>query len=144
VFCAEVTLIHHSDHFRARAAWLDAARTAANLTIITHARLKELRGAERVESLLIEDTHTNATRELFAEAVFIRLGVAPNTEFLQEQVALDEAGYIKVGAHQRTSLALIYAVGDVCRPVCLSVATAVGHGALAVKDVAAVLQAQVE
>ena len=105
--------------------------------------MKALHGAERVESLLIEDTHTNATRELFADAVFIRVGVAPNTEFLQGQVALDEATYIKIDARQRTSLELVYAVGDVCRPACLSVATAVGYGALAVKDAVTVLQAQV-
>ena len=105
--------------------------------------MKELRGAERVESLLIEDSHTKTTRELFAEAVFIRVGITPNTEFLQGQVALDEAGYIKINARQRTSLELVYAIGDACRPVCLSVATAVGHGALAVKDAGAVLQAQI-
>jgi thioredoxin reductase (NADPH) len=141
--CSAVTLLHHSNHFRARPEWLDAARNTANLTIITHARLKALRGTERVESLLIEDTSTNVTRELPTDAVFIRVGITPNTECLQGQVALDEAGYIKVDARQRTSLELVYAIGDVCLPVCLSVATAVGHGALAVKDTAAVLQAQV-
>jgi thioredoxin reductase (NADPH) len=137
--CSAVTLIHHSDDFRARPEWLAEARATANLTIITHARLQALRGDERSKSLLIEDTRSHTTREWPAEAVFIRIGVQPNTEFLQGQVALDEAGYIAVDARQRTSLALIYAVGDVCRPACLSVATAVGHGALAVKDAAVLL-----
>jgi thioredoxin reductase (NADPH) len=134
--CAAVTLIHRSEHFRARPEWLAAARATANLTIITHARPQGLRGNERVESLLIEDVHTNTTRELPAEAVFIRVGIAPNTEFLQGQLALDGAGFITVDACQRTSLELIYAAGDVCHPACLSVATAVGQGALAVKDAA--------
>lgn len=140
--CSAVTLIHHSDDFRARPEWLAEAHATANLTIVTHARLRALRGTERVESLLVEDTHTNTTRELPADAVFIRVGVLPNTEFLQGQAALDEAGYIKVDARQRTSLALVYAVGDVCRPMCLSVATAVGQAALAIKDASAVLRAQ--
>jgi thioredoxin reductase len=35
---------------------------------------------------------------------------------------------------------MIYAVGDVTRPVCKSVATAVGHGALAAKAIAETLR----
>ena len=142
--CSAVTLIHHSDDFRARPEWLAEAHAKANLTIVAHARLRALRGTERVESLLVENMHTNTTRELATDAVFIRVGVLPNTEFLQGQVALDEAGYIKIDARQRTSLALVYAVGDVCRPMCLSVATAVGQAALALKDASAVLRAQAE
>jgi thioredoxin reductase len=35
---------------------------------------------------------------------------------------------------------MVYAAGDVCRPVCLSVATAVGQGAIAAKDIAVATQ----
>jgi thioredoxin reductase (NADPH) len=62
--------------------------------------------------------------------------VAPNTEAFRGQVDLDEAGFIKVDQRQRTSVEGVYAIGDVCRPVALSVATAVGHGAIAAKDIA--------
>lgn len=138
--CPEVTLIHRSADFRARPEWLNEAQANSKLSFIANAIPLAIRGVERAESLLIKDTHTGATRELPTEVVFIRLGIVPNTELLQGQIELDEAGYIKVDAQQQTSLKLIYAVGDVCRPACLSVATAVGHGAVAVKAAAAALQ----
>lgn len=140
--CPAVTLIHRATRFRARPEWLKEARAIPNLSFITNAVPLAIRGATRVESLLIEDKHSGATRELSTETVFIRIGSAPNTELLQGQIELDEAGYIKVAVQQQTSLKLVYAVGDVCRPACLSVATAVGQGAIAVKDAATRSQAQ--
>lgn len=134
--CPRVTLIHHSDHFRARPEWLAEAQNTPQITIITGHTLKEIIGEERTSGVLIEDIHTGERREINAEGVFIRIGIAPNTEFLKEMIELDESGYISVDRRQRTSLPSIYAVGDVTRPVSLSVATAVGHGAIAAKDIA--------
>ncbi|HYE72668.1 MAG TPA: FAD-dependent oxidoreductase, partial [Blastocatellia bacterium] len=66
----------------------------------------------------------------------IRIGIEPNTEQVRGQVELDSEGYVVVNRAQRTSVENVYAAGDVCRPVCLSVATAVGQGAVSVKDIA--------
>lgn len=136
--CSSVTLLHRSDQFRARAEWLREAEAAPNLTLLPHTVPLEIH-AERV---LVADTRTGTQRDLPAAAVFVRIGVAPNTELLQGQLALNEAGYIRVETHQRTSCAGVYSVGDVCGPVCLSVATAVGQGALAAKALAAEIQAR--
>jgi thioredoxin reductase (NADPH) len=56
------------------------------------------------------------------------------------RIDLDEAGFIKTDQRQRTSLEMVYAAGDVCRPVNFSMATAVGHGAIATKDIALKIQ----
>lgn len=135
--CQSVLLLHRSDQFRARPEWLREANATANLTLLRHVVPVEIRGTSQAERLTIADTNTGARRELPTAAVFVRIGIIPNTEFLQGQPTLDEAGYIRVNQQQRTSVAGVYAVGDVCRPVCLSVATAVGQGAVAVKDIAA-------
>jgi thioredoxin reductase (NADPH) len=134
--CPRVTLIHHSDHFRARSEWLAEAQKNPLITIITGQTVKEIVGAERTQGVVIENILTGERRVIEAEGVFIRVGIAPNTEFLKGMIELDEAGYITVDRRQRTSLPMIYAVGDVTRPVSLSVATAVGHGANAAKDIA--------
>lgn len=135
--CSSVTLLHRSDRFRARADWLREAAATPNLTLLPHTVPLEILGARQAERLIIADTRTGERRVLPVAAVFVRIGITPNTEFLQGQLALDEAGYIHVEQHQRTSVAGVYAVGDVCRPACLSVATAVGQGAVAVKAFAA-------
>ncbi|MGH9935565.1 MAG: NAD(P)/FAD-dependent oxidoreductase [Blastocatellia bacterium] len=138
--CPHVTLIHRSERFRAREDWLKQARENPRITIIDNAEAKAIEGGDHVERLIIEDTRTRELKTIGTEGVFIRVGVAPNTEVFRGQIELDEAGFIKTDRRQRTSVEMVYAAGDVCRPVCLSVATAVGHAAIAAKDIAMKIQ----
>ena len=134
--CPSVTLIHRSDRYRAREDWIKEARENPRITIINNAEARAIEGGDRVERLVIEDTRTHEIKTVETEGVFIRVGVTPNTEMFRGQVELDEVGFIKTDRRQRTSADLVYAAGDVCRPACLSVATAVGYGATAAKEIA--------
>ena len=134
--CPSVTLIHRSERYRARPDWLKQARENPRITIIDNAEAKAIEGGARVERLIVEDTRTGEIKTIDTEGVFIRVGVAPNTEMLRGQIELDEAGFIKTDQRQQTSVEMVYAAGDVCRPACLSVATAVGQGAISAKDIA--------
>jgi thioredoxin reductase (NADPH) len=133
--CPHVTLIHRSDRFRARPQWLAEAQENARISIITHALPKAIEGDQKVERLIIADVLSGERKTVETEGVFVRIGIAPNNEPFRDQIELDEDGYIKVDRRQRTSLEMVYAAGDVCRPVCLSVATAVGQGAIAAKAI---------
>ncbi|MBO0799623.1 MAG: FAD-dependent oxidoreductase, partial [Blastocatellia bacterium] len=134
--CPQVTLIHRSDIFRARREWLAEARANPRITFVTHARVMAIEGDRKVERLILADMRSGEETAIETEGVFVKIGIAPNTEAFRDQLELDEEGYIKVDRRHRTSLRMIYAAGDVCRPVCLSVATAVGEGAVAAKDIA--------
>lgn len=133
--CPEVVLIHRSDSFRARQAWLDEALAAGNIRFMLNTEVVSIEGEESVAGVLIRDRESGSIRRLETGAVFIKIGVAPNTEPFAGWLDLDQAGYIVVDRRQRTSLERIYAIGDVTNPVCLSVATAVGDGATAIKDI---------
>lgn len=134
--CPHVTLIHRSENFRARAEWQREARKTANITFLTGFQPTAIEGTNRVERLIVEEITSGELRTIQTEGVFIRVGIAPNTEAFRGQIELDEAEYIVADQRQRTSAEWVYAAGDVCKPVCLSVATAVGHGAIAAKDIA--------
>jgi thioredoxin reductase (NADPH) len=138
--CPSVTLIHRSDRYRARPDWLKEARENPRIRIIDNAEAKAIEGGDHVERLIIEDIRTGESKSIETEGVFIRVGVAPNTELFRGQIELDDAGFIKTDQRRRTSADMIYAAGDVCRPFSLSVATAVGHGAIAAKDIAMKIQ----
>ncbi|MGH9831540.1 MAG: NAD(P)/FAD-dependent oxidoreductase [Blastocatellia bacterium] len=97
------------------------------LDLLRARRIREHGASGKVERLVVEDVRTRQIEIIDVEAVLIRVGMAPNTEMFRGQVELDDEGYVKVDQRQRTSVESIYAAGDVCRPVCLSVATAVGH-----------------
>lgn len=137
--CPHVTLIHRSDQFRARPEWLRQARETPNITFLTGVEAKAIEGGEHVERLIVEEIPSRQQQTIATEGVFIRAGIAPNTESFREQIELDEAGYIKTNRRQQTSIEGVYAAGDVCRPVCLSVATAAGQGAIAAKAAALLL-----
>src|SRR5262245_13442253 len=113
--CPSVMLIHRSDRYRARPDWLKQAQENSRITIIDNAEVTAIEGGERVERLVIEDTRTREIKNVETEGVFIRVGVSPNTEIFRGQIDLDEAGFIKTGQRQRTSVEMVYAAGDVCR-----------------------------
>ena len=137
--CPHVTLIHRSDQFRARPEWLRQARETPNITFLTGVEAKAIEGGEHVERLVVEEIPSRQQQTIATQGVFIRAGIAPNTESFREQIELDEAGYIKTNRRQQTSIEGVYAAGDVCRPACLSVATAAGQGAIAAKAAALLL-----
>lgn len=134
--CPRVTLIHRSDNFRARPEWIEEARGNPRIEIRTGLLLREILGSDGVEQIVLEDISHGSRETVATQGVFIRLGIEPNSELLRGQVKLDDDGYLLVDSKLRTSLPRVYGAGDVTRPVCLSIATAVGHGAVAAKAAA--------
>ncbi len=142
--CSQVTLIHRSDNFRAREAWMQAAIEHPRISIITGVDVKQIIGdndPQQVTGVLIEHRHSREQRVIPAQGVIVQVGIAPTTELLNHQLELDSAGYLRTDPGQRTSANMVYAVGDVTHPVCLSVVTAAGQGAVAAKAIAETLRA---
>ena len=133
--CPEVTLIHRSGRFRARQAWLDEARGTGNIRFLLNTDVVSIEGEESVSGIVLRDRRDGSIRMMETGAVFIKIGITPNTEPFANHLALDDGGYIVVDRRQQTSHDWVYAIGDVTNPVCLSVATAVGQAAIAVKDI---------
>lgn len=71
------------------------------------------------------------TVEIHADAFFVELGLVPNTGLVQEIVALDEHGRIKIDARNGTSAAGVFAAGDVTDAYAEQVLIAIGEGAKA-------------
>lgn len=75
---------------------------------------------------------------LTVDRVFVRLGFAANSEFLDAFPALGlmdkEAGYIKTDVAKRTSIPWVYAIGDVANAEHQSVVNAIAEGAIAAQD----------
>ena len=91
-----------------------------------------------LRSLDLKDRQAG-TSNLKIDRLLIRIGVEPNSDLLEHKCELDEAGYVIVDRVGRSSSPGIYAVGDVANPVSPTIATSVGTGAAAVKDIASTL-----
>jgi thioredoxin reductase (NADPH) len=83
----------------------------------------------------------SAVAGIQVDTVFIRAGFAPNSEFLDSlspvaHMAKQAGGYLWTDAWRRTSVASVYAIGDVASPDLQAVVTAVADGALAARAIA--------
>ena len=81
--------------------------------------------------MVVKDVNTNKIEELRPGAVFIFIGLLPNTDFLRGSVDLDQWGSIATSLTLETSLGGVYAAGDARSGSTKQVASAVGEGATA-------------
>ncbi len=132
-FASKVYVLHRRREFRARAEFIKPAKHHERVEFIFESVLRKIGGNEKVEYVEIENTGNAEIDELPIDAVLFRIGVEPNTSFLDGKVKLDESGYIKVDESCKTDCAGIYAVGDVANLVSPTISSAVGMGATAVK-----------
>ena len=130
---ARVTLVHRRTDFRARSEFVEQAENHPKIKILTETIVREITGVERVEAAVLENLKTGETNNFRVEAILIRTGVEPNTEFLSGKLDLDENGYIKINQNCETSADGVFAVGDVANPLAPTISSAVGMGATAVK-----------
>ncbi len=130
-----VTLVHRQTNFRARPEFIEQIRNNRKVEILTETIVRKIIGGERVEAVELENLSTKKSFVKDVEAILFRLGVEPNTDFLNGELELDKHGYIVVNQICETSVKGIYAVGDAANPVAPTVSSAVGMGATAAKAI---------
>jgi len=126
-----VTLIHRRDKLRAEKLLQDRFFAAPNATTIWDSVVEEIIGEKQVEGVRVRNLKTGEVKVLPVSAVFVFIGLLPNSDFVSNLVERDEAGFIKVNIDMRTSHPRIFAAGDVRADSARQVATAVGDGVTA-------------
>jgi len=108
-------------------------------------------GGDHLESLTLRDTSTGATETVSAQWMFLFIGAAPLTDWLDNVVERDERGFVVSGPdlsvegqrprgweldrppyHLETSVPGVFVAGDARSESAKRVASAVGEGAMAV------------
>ena len=130
-FAKTVTIVHRRDELRAQKVLQDRAFANEKINFIWDSVVKEIKGENRVESVVIENVKTNQVTEHAFGGVFIYVGLDPVSDFVQELQIRDQAGWIVTDDHMKTSVAGVFAVGDVRQKDLRQVTTAVGDGAIA-------------
>ena len=132
---SKVFLAHRRNEFRARPEFIEQVQKLGNVEILFDTVLTKISGSEKVEAVELKNVKTNEKQSLFVEAVLIRIGVQPNTDFLRGKIELNENGYIKINNLCETNVKGVFAIGDVANPLAPTVSSAVGTGATAVKAI---------
>lgn len=134
-FADKVYLIHRSETFRASAAMLDRAKADPKIEFVTNASVTSIYGGELVTGVGITDTVTGEERTLDISGLFIAIGADPRTHLVHGVLDLTEQGTIAVdGRSSRTSVAGVFAAGDVVDPTYKQAITAAGSGCAAALD----------
>jgi len=132
---AIVTLVHRNKNFRARPEFVEQVKNNPKIEILTETVVRKLIGSGRVEAVELESLESKKIFERNIEAILIRIGVEPNTNFLRGKIKFDKQGYIKINHNCQTNVEGIYAVGDAANPSAPTVSSAVGMGATAAKTI---------
>lgn len=109
--CARVDMLVRGPAPRARQAYLDAAAAAANLHVRTGVEVKEIVGEDGVDAIRIADAAAGAEETLATRAVFVFIGVVPETALAPPEAARDPAGALIVDASFQTDRPGLHAIG---------------------------------
>ncbi|MBA2952915.1 molecular chaperone DnaK [Nocardioides sp. MAH-18] len=143
-------VIRHDDLGRDMSRYLaDRVEQSARIKIWRNSEVCELVGDEALDAVLLRDLHTGAEERVTTTALFVLIGAAPHTSWLQGEIPLDAKGYVLTrpaadcsdGLFQ-TSRPGVFAVGDVRSGSVKRVASAVGEGSVAIRHVHEFLEAE--
>jgi thioredoxin reductase len=101
-----------------------------NVEVLEGYHVSEVSGAFNVEELVVAPRN-GPPRTLAVDAVFIDLGLRPNSDLVRDLVATEMSGLIKVDARNATSLPGMFAAGDVTTAFSEHILIAIGEGARA-------------
>ena len=140
--CSHVVLIHRRDKLRAEKMLQDKLfekQSSGKVTILWSHTLKEIIGDDAgVTGVRVNDIKMAVDKDIPVSGVFIAVGHKPNTELFAGQLDMRN-GYIKVnggfeGNVTQTSVAGVYAAGDVTDSVYRQAVTSAGSGCMAALD----------
>jgi len=129
---------------------VDALEQNPKIELMCNTDLIEVKGKNTLEGIIVKNTKTDTTQEFDAGAMFVFIGVRPQSQLVADLVKRSDKGYIYTGADLivdkkppqgwtlerdpfllETSVPGIFAAGDVRFGTNHRVASAVGEGAIA-------------
>ena len=130
-FAQKVKLIHRRDQFRGEKILQERVKKHDKIEIFWNSIIEEIRGQEKLESIVLKNVKINGSSEIKLDGLFISIGADPNTGFLKGMLETNKWGEIVVKKNMQTSVKGIFAAGDVTDACPNQVATAVGTGVAA-------------
>jgi thioredoxin reductase (NADPH) len=149
-FASKVTVLIRGPQPTASKYLVDALEENDKVELLLNTDLVELKGGNTLEQIVVKNSVTNELQTLDAAALFVFVGVRPQSQLVADLVQRNEKGYIYTGADLmvdnkppqgwtlnrppflfETSVPGIFAAGDVCYGTNHRVASAAGAGTIA-------------
>ncbi|HUC39294.1 MAG TPA: thioredoxin-disulfide reductase [Gemmatimonadales bacterium] len=131
-YASKVHLVHRRDEFRASQIVQDRAFANPKIEVVRNTVVPEIVGNEKgVTHAVLENKTTGERTNLDVGGVFIFAGFKPNTQLVDGHVDHDAGGYLITDNRMMTSMAGLFAAGDVRSQLTRQITTAVGDATTA-------------
>ena len=135
-FAQHVTIVHRRAEFRASKIMVTRVMDNPKIDVMWDTVVDEIVGPDVVTAARLQDVKTGEVNEVPIDGVFVAIGHRPNTDLFQDQLKLDQKGYIVLrgDGSTHTSVEGVFAAGDVTDHVYRQAVTAAGSGCQAAID----------
>ncbi len=135
-FARKVTIVHRRDELRACKSIQEKAFANPKMAFLWDSVIKDLKGEELLDTMVVENVKTGKITEVKADpedgmfGVFVFIGYKPQTGAYEGKVKM-ENHYIVTDENMNTSVAGVFAAGDLRAKSLRQVVTAAADGAIA-------------
>jgi thioredoxin reductase (NADPH) len=135
-YASKVLVVHRRDELRASKIMQERARKNPKIELQLSTVVDEILGDEKaVTGVRLQSTKDGSMREVQLKGVFMGIGHEPNTRIFRGQLDMNEVGYLRVKCPSTaTSVAGVFAAGDVADPTYRQAVSAAGTGCMAAID----------
>jgi thioredoxin reductase (NADPH) len=134
-YASKVIILHRRDAFRASKAMQKRAMANPKIEVLWSTVIEEARGEKALAAVQTRNVKSGEVKDVSCAGLFYAIGHNPNTAFLGGQLKLDDTGYIVTQpGTTRTSVAGVFACGDVQDKKYRQAITSAGSGCMAALD----------
>jgi thioredoxin reductase (NADPH) len=141
-YARQVTIIHRRETFRASPILVEQAQGHPKIQFLRSRAMVDILGEDAVTGVTLRHTQTGEEQILPVQGVFLAIGHRPNTELFQGVMRLDQEGYLLPTERTMTTIAGIFAAGDVADPYYRQAITTAADGSRAAMDLRRWLERQ--
>jgi thioredoxin reductase (NADPH) len=147
-FAEKVTVVEYNDRLAGSQVLQDKVRMHPKMEVLLRRKVTGFvakdDGSGKIGAVRLENLDTGETEEHHPTAVFVFIGLDPNTGFLKGVVDLDERGFVVTDMGCMSSMPGVFAAGDVRQGSTKQLASAVGEGAAVAIQIRRYLDRQLE
>jgi len=129
-FARQVDIVEFAPEVKASQILREKVAFTENMKVTVNHAVKEFRGKNKLEAIIVEDRATGKIKEWDYDGIFVFIGLTPNSDLLKDKVELDKWGFVET-KYMQTSMEGVFAAGDVRTGSTKQAASAAGEGASA-------------
>ncbi|MBI9107315.1 MAG: FAD-dependent oxidoreductase [Spirochaetales bacterium] len=131
-FASKITIVHQFDTLQANKEAQKKIFADKKIKFMFEHEPREFKKYGNMDmGVVVENLKTGETTEIRTNGIFVFVGFIPNLEMFNDEMELDQWGYLKTGENMQTNIPGVFAAGDVRTKAFRQITTAVADGTIA-------------